>query len=600
MTIQRETMSLKGGMECPADFSGDCHDQTQISQSEVSPVQNTASEESESQEAQNQERVNLVAPRDGPNSPAKSNKEKRSYAERENSSLAAQISDLQKQNTRLDAGKTKSEHDLVFLQGRFNRLEHEYSQLKLQKTGWAREKKALSEKISKIEDEKIKLESSNEVLETDKEKLRLGLREIELENADMRKRIKKSDNEKEKLKDGKAALEEQIIALNLNQTQLGSMITSLREDNRSLNVQLNTLQDEEQGMRADKNFLQSKLAEFNSARNKWVSTNNELLRRVGELQRENAQREEENMRLIDQCSGLVQEISGLRLQHSIDDDSALQEKFHSLHFAIRSWCCQIHDAKPLEKSAVFRQFPLGAPGSVCQLSYLADHEVNVLIACTWEWMIKLIFGSNNAETGYHDSPDLWLEEDMALCLHNLELRLQTQGKEGLFEWIRLTNHRSEGGRGMAKPHCSTIDHGRPQLSRSPGCRHRSEDLTLDGCMSLSRCFRRFDGADQTQPQGRGRYKSHRIFSFPSATVQHRITTYSTRFRPVVNVSSQPQNVPAAHRAEDVCSTSAAEIVTCIEPRPAVLRHHCGGGVKSRSFVGGEPRSSSAANGTGRN
>src|SRR5436305_14737368 len=103
------------------------------------------------------------------------------------------------------------------------------------------------------------------------------------------------------------------------------------------------------------------------------------------------------MRLIDQCSGLVQEISGLRLQHSIDDDSALQDKFQSLHFAIRSWCCQIHDAKPPEQMAVFRHFPLGA-SSVCQQSYLADREVNVLIACTWEWMIKLIFGSTNAET----------------------------------------------------------------------------------------------------------------------------------------------------------------------------------------------------------
>lgn len=365
--------------------------------------------------------MNLVASRDG---------QKRSYAERENSSLAAQISDLQKQNTRLDAGKTKSERDLVLLQGRFDRLEHEHSQLKSQKAVWAREKKTLSGNISKIENEKMKLESSNEVLEADKERLQSGLREIELENADMRKRIKKIDNEKEKLKDGKATLEEQITALNLHQTRLGNMIASLKEDNRTLNAQLNTFRDEEKIMRADKNFLQSKLAEFNSAKNKWVNTNNELSRMVGDLQRENAQKEEDNMHLIDQCSGLVQEISGLRLQHSIDDDSALQEKFHSLHFAIRSWCCQIHDAKPPEKSAVFRQFPLGAPGSVCQLSYLADHEVNVLIACTWEWMIKLIFGSNNAETGYHDSPDLWLEEDMALCLHNLELRLQIQGKEG--------------------------------------------------------------------------------------------------------------------------------------------------------------------------
>jgi hypothetical protein len=430
MTIQREAMSPKGDVERPADLSGNCCDQTQISQSEVSPVQNTASEESESQEAQNQERANPAAPRNGPNLLSKSNKEKRSYAERENSSFVAQISDLQKQNARLNAGKNKSERDLVFLQGRFDRLEHEHSQLKLQKAGWARDKKTLSGSISKIENEKMKLESSNEVLEDDKQKLQSGLREIELENANMRKRIKKIDNEKEKLKDGKATLEEQIIALNLHQTRLGSVIASLKEDNRTLNAQLNAFQDEEKIMRADKNFLQSKLAEFNSAKNKWVDTNNELSRMVGDLQRENARMEEDNMRLIDQCSGLVQEISGLRLQHSIDDDSALQEKFHSLHFAIRSWCCQIHDAKPPGKSAVFRQFPLGTPGSVCQLSYLADHEVNVLIACTWEWMVKLIFGSNNAETGYHDSPDLWLEEDMAWCLHNLELQLQTQGKEG--------------------------------------------------------------------------------------------------------------------------------------------------------------------------
>jgi chromosome segregation ATPase len=430
MTIQQETMSPKGDMERLANFSSNCCDQTQISQSEVSPVQNTASEESESQEAQNQERVNLTASRDGPNLLSKRNKEKRSYTERENSSFVAQISDLQKQIARLNAGKNKSERDLVFLQGRYDGLEREYSQLKLQKAGWAREKKALSGSKSKIENEKTKLESSNEALEDDKEKLKSALRESDIENVNMRKRIKKIDNEKEKLKDGKAALEEQIIALNLHQTQLGSVITSLKEDNRTLSAQLNAFQDEEKIMIADKNFLQNKLVEFNSAKNKWVDTNNELSRMVGDLQRENAQLEEDNMRLIDQCSGLVQEISGLRLQHSIDDDSALQEKFHSLHFAIRSWCCQIHDAKPLEKSAVFRQFPLGAPGSVCQLSHLADHEVNVLIACTWEWMVKLIFGSSNAETGYHDSPDLWLEEDMAWCLHNLELQLQTQGKEG--------------------------------------------------------------------------------------------------------------------------------------------------------------------------
>jgi hypothetical protein len=430
MTIQRETVSPKGDMECPADFSGNCCDQTQISQSEVSPVQNVASEKSESQEAKNQEKVNLVASRDGPNSPAKSNKEKRSYAERESSSLAAQISDLQKQNTRLDAGVTKSERDLVVLQERFDRLEHEHSQLKLQKAGWARERKALSGNISKIENKKMKLESSNEVLEADKTRLQSGLREIEHENANMRKHIKKIDNEKEKLKVGKAELEEQITVLNLHQTLLGSVIASLKEGNRSLNAQLNVFQDEEKIMRANKDFLQNKLAEFSSAKNKWVNTNNELSRMVGDLQRENAQKEEDIMRLVDQCSGLVQEISGLRLQHSIDDDSTLQEKFHSLHFAIRSWCCQIHDAKPPETSAVFRQFPLGAPGSVCQLSHLADHEVNVLIACTWEWMIKLIFGSNNAGTGYHDSPDLWLEEEMALCLHNLELRLQIQGKGG--------------------------------------------------------------------------------------------------------------------------------------------------------------------------
>jgi predicted nuclease with TOPRIM domain len=413
-------MPPREDMDCSADYSDDGHQKTVHLHSEDSTLQYTPSEEPENHEVHEDGKPVADSSDRGP--PAKNNEEKGSYAERENRELAAQVSSLKRENARLDALKTKSEGDLVFLQGRFDKLDDDRSQLEREKISWSRERKTFVADFRTIENEKIIIESKNEILESQKEKLRLEIREGELERANMKKHFRK-------LKDEKETLEEQITALNPKQAELRNTVSSLQQGKRALNTQLRVLQNDEKNLRVEKAILQNKLAEFNSAKTKWADTNESLSQMVKDLQREHSQKDEEISRLIDQGSGLAEEISGLRLQYLVDDDSALQEKFHSLHFAIRSWCFTIYDAKPPEQSAVFSRFPLAAPESPTRLFDIADEEVNVLIACTWEWMVKLIFGSTNVETGYNNSPDLWTDNETGFYIHNLELGLQTLGKE---------------------------------------------------------------------------------------------------------------------------------------------------------------------------
>jgi hypothetical protein len=351
--------------------------------SEDSTLQHGTSEELENHKAH--EKGNLAAYPSDPKLPAKNNKEKMSYAEHENRALAAQVSDL----------KT-----------------NERPQLESERTSWLCDRKMLGANSRRSENENINIKSKNDIPEDEKERLQQEVRQSELQRADLEDYIKK-------LKDENAMLKEQITGQNRNQTELRE---NFQQEKQTFNTRLSSSQNQRKILRAENTTLQSKCAELNSA-------NDSLLKTVKDLECKHSQKDEEISRLIDQGSELAEEISGLRFQHMVDDDSTLQERFHSLHYAIRSWCLAIHDAKAPEQSATFSRFPLAATGSATRLFDLADQEVNVLIACTWEWMVKLIFGSTNVETGYNDSPDLWTDKGKASCLHDLELHLHTQGKE---------------------------------------------------------------------------------------------------------------------------------------------------------------------------
>lgn len=411
-------MPLRKGVSLPAGSPVHDIDEIPRLKSENSNIQHKAPEEPQAQQCQHQQIGYPIRPRGSSHTAADTDKGKKSYAEHEKDALAARLPEQEQENVRTYSCNCRSMHDLEALREDWEKLDREVERLELQRVAWVREKKNFQAQVNKVEAEKTDLKGKVAMLERGRQSeydaLKVNYGRLERRHA--------------KLSDEKATLDKNVTTLSLEKTRLNDAVTLLQREKSNLENRLYRYQSEQKTLRDDKNFFQTKWAEFSSATAKWATTNNSLSQMVAELQRENAQQEEEKLHLVEQCSDLVKEISRLRLQHLVDDDSALQEKFHSLHFAIRSWCCAIHDAKAPEQSAVFRRFPLSAPESACELYHLADEEVNVLIACTWEWMVKLIFGSSNVETGYNDSPDLWTDEETALYLHNLELRLQTQGR----------------------------------------------------------------------------------------------------------------------------------------------------------------------------
>lgn len=396
-----------------------------------SPVEDFNSQHESSAELQGHQGQHLqpeypIQLRGSSNASAKSNKENRSFAEREKIALAARPSEPLYEFSDIDSEKPKSEDDVDVLQRKLEKIQQEQARSVTQIATSTREKINLQAQISKLEADK---KSAVERLE----------RKRAADSKNFNKEYAKLEGQYKKLEDENATLNDTITALSTEQRNLSAKLHRLQQERKTWDVKLNTCQNEQE---AEKNFFQKKWAELISDRSHWVNTNKSLSQAVGMLQQEKAQIgeakaevEEENSRLIEQCSGLVKEVSELRVRHLVDDDSALRDKFHSLHFAIRSWCCAIHDAKVPEYSAVFSNFPLGVPGSDRKLCYLYDEGLNVLIACMWEWMVKLVFGSTNAETGYNDSPDLWTDEDAAVWLHNLESRLQNHGMEILTEMI---------------------------------------------------------------------------------------------------------------------------------------------------------------------
>jgi hypothetical protein len=415
-TQERKTMPLRKGASLPAGSPvRDVDDEISRLAPENSNIQHKTSEEPQAQQCQHKQTGYPIRPRGSSCTATDIDKGKKSYAEHEKDALAARLSDQEQENLRTNSCNCRSMHDLEALREDWGKLDQEVERLEVQREAWAHEKQNFQAQVNKVEAEKIDLKGKVAMLERSRQseydalKLNYGRRYA-------------------RLSDEKATLDKNVTTLSLEKTRLNEAASLLQREKSNLEARLYRYQSEQKTLRDDKNFFQAKWAEFSSATTKWATTNNSLSQMVAELQRENAQQEEEKLHLVEQCSDLVKEISRLRLQHLVDDDSALQGKFHSLHFAIRSWCCAIHDAKAPEQSAVFRRFPLSAPESTCELYHLADEEVNVLIACTWEWMVKLIFGSSNVETGYNDSPDLWTDEETALYLHNLELRLQAQGK----------------------------------------------------------------------------------------------------------------------------------------------------------------------------
>lgn len=134
---------------------------------------------------------------------------------------------------------------------------------------------------------------------------------------------------------------------------------------------------------------------------------------------------QENADLIRTGSKLAEQNSALRQEHAVVDDSMLKESLASLNYDIRDWCDQIVDAKPAGASAYLSHFPNS--DHTFFLTDLGDKELNALIACVWEGLLRLILGPEVLPDGRVKYQDLWTDKGTRASLNDLENRFASKG-----------------------------------------------------------------------------------------------------------------------------------------------------------------------------
>lgn len=147
---------------------------------------------------------------------------------------------------------------------------------------------------------------------------------------------------------------------------------------------------------------------------------------VQQLIEDRNQKQAENERLMEQCEDLLKQSGSRRFIVPLEDEEALVKSFMKLNAAVKNWCLVAWDLWPKNCEVRFSNFPLAHDANSDQITI---YDSRLFIACTWEWLLKDIFG--HLRHTPEDFFDLWLDEKTARHLKTVEDKVK--GLQGKFD-----------------------------------------------------------------------------------------------------------------------------------------------------------------------
>jgi uncharacterized protein YoxC len=318
--------------------------------------------------------------------------EKISELEKNRDMLIHDASELQAENDRLDKSLLAKEDTCKALKRENVQLSNSLLQVRENLAAEQRDKRGLKQQIHDLEEERKRLNEANYALQEKHDPCQSEIAELRSVNATYYRKGTGYLQQRNELREDVATLTATIDSLKLE-------VQDIKQD----------LQESELARR-DLAHTESK---FRDAARAW----NDKYRKASQ----------ENADLIKYGSKLAEENSALRHEHSVADDSMLKASLSSLNYDIREWCDRVVEAKPPGTSAYLSNPPFTRENDYF-LTELGDKELNALIACVWEWLLKLVLGPEILPDGRVKHPDLWTDNNIRSCLSELENRFASKGE----------------------------------------------------------------------------------------------------------------------------------------------------------------------------